>query len=782
VSGTKIEADPTWELLCAEAVTSQMDALIKESEGVIAQKDVENVHRMRVASRRVRAALDTFEDCLPADHAGSWRKDIRRITRVLGAARDADVQIGFLNGVTPSSGPDQSFGIKLILTLKEKERADLQPPLVDAFKGLERKGRLAEMLSYFKREKERLSSTGAPKRSSAAYEKAWERVHVSVEELVEHEQYVHQEGAIAEHHAMRISAKRLRYALELVRSLFDDTLEEEISKIKELQDVLGELHDCDVWVQDLGKMMDALRKRQIKLPKGLTVKKVEPGIAFLRKDRSDQRKGTYHRFVELWDSLVEERFIDSLLRKVENAADQTTDLTSKAIEQLVNDPGTKVAVVGDIHGNLQALEAVLKDAKRRGAEVVLNTGDLLGYGANPEESAKLLRSLPSISVIGNYDLKVFRIHDRRELLPDGKSKDKMLSFTWAYDHVTPSTRAWLRSLPKEVRMEVGGTRLLMTHGSPDSMDEHLGPETPVKRLEDIARGADAGLIIMGHSHRSMFRTVQGTKFLNPGSVGRSDDGDPRASYALLRLSPFQASLHRVAYDVEGAVRAVKEAGLPKDFARMIREGRAYDQVTGKREISKVDHETGLAMSWKVARSYLGDDPHIEQVTRLSKLLFDCLSERMKLGKEDRYWLECAAILHDIGWSEGRVGHHKTSLRMILEEEELPFDRNERRAIGSVARYHRKALPDPDHAHYSNLSKKDKKRVVALAALLRVADSLDGSHNAKIKTIRCQITPDKLILHCGAKGSLEMEERGALKKGDLLKKAFGLDLEIRVEVM
>jgi len=777
----RTEADPTWMLLCADATTNQIESLMRESEGVIAQRDVENVHRMRVASRRVRAALDTFEDCMPSDRAGSWRKDIKRITRALGAARDADVQIEFLKAVLPSSGPKEAPGIGLALTLKTKERADLQSPLVKVIRGLEERGLLTEMLDHFKAERERALKAEVPQRSPTALEKAWERAHVKVEELVEHEAYVHQEEAVAEHHAMRISAKRLRYALEMVRPLFDGGLAEEIAQIKKLQELLGELHDCDVWVQDLEKMLGALRDGDLELPKGASAKKIEHGMVFLLQDRSRRRKETYPQFVEFWDALIKKGSIESLLRKLEAAADQTVDLTPKAIELLVSEPGTKVAVIGDVHGNLQALEAVLRDAERRGARVILNTGDLLGYGASPEGAARLLRSRPSISIIGNYDLKVFRIHDRKELWPGDKSKDKLLSFEWAFDHISPSTRAWLRSLPKEVRMEVGGRKLLMVHGSPDSMDEHLGPDTPENRLEDIAEGAGADLIIMGHSHRSMSRMVQRTRFLNPGSVGRQDDGDPRASYALLQLHPFRASLHRVSYDMKGAARAIKEAGLPKQFAKMVLEGRAYDRVVGRREGKKLDHEPALKKVWQVARSYLGEDPHTDQVARLSMMLFDCLSDHMGLGKEDRFWLECAAILHDIGWTEGRSGHHKTSLRMILEEEALPFDRNERRAVGSIARYHRKALPNERHAHFSSLSKKDKKRVVGLAAILRVADALDCSHAVKVRNLRCQLSSDKIILHCSATGDLELEEMEALKKGDLIRKATGLDLELHWEV-
>jgi putative phosphoesterase len=775
----RTEPDPSWRRLWSEASVDHMEGMMREGEGVIAQDDVENVHRMRVASRRARAALDTFEDCLPPEKVGSLRKEIRRITRALGAARDADVQIGFLAEILPSKGPKEAPGIKLVLRWKTQERAKLQAPLVRALRGLEERGLLFQMLEHFRTERDSLRKQGVPGRSPAAYENAWRRVRGKMEELLEHEGYVHQEGAIEEHHAMRISAKRLRYALEMVGELFDDRLEMEISRIKKLQDLLGDVHDCDVWIQEMDRLILDLRQGKLELPQGMSPKLVRPGLVFLREDRSKRRREAYREFVELWDSMAAEGFLDSLLRRLEAAAEQTEDLASKAIEALTADPGIKIAVIGDVHGNLQALEAVLRDAERRGCRVLLNTGDMLGYGADPEQVASLLRSKPCISVIGNYDLKAFRIHDHKDLWPGDKSKDKLLAFEWAYEHISPATRAWLRSLPQELRMEVGGLRLLMVHGSPDSMDEHLGPETPERRLEEIADAAGADLVIMGHSHLPMSRKVKGVRFLNPGSVGRPDDGDPRASYALLQLSPLRASLHRVRYDVKAAARAIKDAGLPKRFAKMIIEGRAYDRVAEK-EGKKAGHDSALSKAWKVARSYLGKDPHTDQVTRFSMVLFDCLAGRLDLSERDRFWLECAAVLHDIGWSEGRRGHHKASLRLILEEDALPFDREERRAIGCIARYHRKAPPDPSHAHYSNLGRKEKRKVASLAAILRVADALDCSHDMKVRSLRCRLAPDKLVLLCTAASGLEMEEREVLKKGDLLREVAGLEIEVRRE--
>lgn len=778
------DADPSWKLLCTDALLELLEALNEEVDGVKAREDLENVHRMRVASRRIRSAMSIFEDCFPPRRFKAWRKEVRGVTRALGEARDADVQIEFLKALKAKVMEEGAPGLELVMRLKQERRDALQEPLVRGLEQMQRRGLISEMEGFLRKERQdALEGRAEDVRSPFTFERASENVRDRTEELVEHEAYVHQEDAIAQHHAMRIAAKRLRYTVEVFRPLFDDGLKEELVWIKKLQELLGDLHDCDVWVADTKDMSKALRKGDLVLPVGVDARKLEPGLAHLRQDRQVERKRIYDQFVVLWERLSEERSLESLQRRMDLAADQTPDLTTKAIGAIVMDPKLKIAVLGDAHGNLQALAAVLRDAKARGAEVLLNTGDFLGYGADPEEVVRLVRSWPSINIIGNYDLKSFRIHERKEAWPERKSEDKLLAFRWAYESITPSSREWLRSLPKEVRLEAGGKRVLMVHGSPDSMDEHLGPETSNDRLKEIAADAEADLVIVGHSHRPMSRMVGKVRFLNPGSVGRQDDGDPRASYAILQLRPFRAKLYRVSYDTEAAAKAVRKAGLPEEFAQMLLLGRSYDFVAGKAEDAGAhDHKKDYETVHQVSRSYLGEDRHSEQVTRLAMQLFDCLKREMRLTEEDGYRLRCAAILHDIGWVEGRIGHHKASLRMILEEEALPFDRTERKVVGSIARYHRKALPSEAHAHYSTLGKKDMRAVERLSAILRVADALDFAHNGRVRSLRCELTSDKIIIHCSATGSLEMEEREALKKGDLIQRVLGRDLELLWDVV
>jgi exopolyphosphatase/guanosine-5'-triphosphate,3'-diphosphate pyrophosphatase len=102
-------------------------------------------------------------------------------------------------------------------------------------------------------------------------------------------------------------------------------------------------------------------------------------------------------------------------------------------------------------------------------------------------------------------------------------------------------------------------------------------------------------------------------------------------------------------------------------------------------------------------------------------------------------------------------------------------------VGCIARYHRKALPDASHAHFSTLNKADKRKVEALSALLRVADALDCTHASKVGALRCETTSDKIIIHGRVTGVPEMEERDALKKGDLIQRVLGRDLQFLWEV-
>jgi putative phosphoesterase len=246
----------------------------------------------------------------------------------------------------------------------------------------------------------------------------------------------------------------------------------------------------------------------------------------------------------------------------------------------------KVALIGDIHANLPALEAVLAHIQEQGLEKVWNVGDFVGYGAFPDEvvqcfrTEQCLRDADVLSIVGNYDLQVLEFKKNKEKWRKKKHPDKYLAFKWAYENLSKKNRKYLRFLSQQIRVKAKGRRVLLVHGSPDSNEEHLTPETPEKRLRQLAETAKADVIICGHSHRPFAREVDGVWFINTGSVGRPDDGDQRACYAVAQIDSDHVLVqhHRVEYDVDRAVAAIREHKLPEAFAQMILQGRDLDTV------------------------------------------------------------------------------------------------------------------------------------------------------------------------------------------------------------
>ena len=173
-----------------------------------------------------------------------------------------------------------------------------------------------------------------------------------------------------------------------------------------------------------------------------------------------------------------------------------------------------------------------------------------------------------------------------------------------------------------------------------------------------------------------------------------------------------------------------------------------------------------------------DAEHCQQVTRLALRLFDELVPLHQLTTSDRFWLQCAGILHDIGWVEGWQAHHKHTLNIILSAAELRFNSTERYMVASIARYHRRALPNLKHDHFAALKEPDRERVIKLSALLRVADGLDVSHAGYVKDIQCQIKDQQIVLTGFAPAALTLEEKAALSKADLLQEAYHRKLRIR----
>jgi putative phosphoesterase len=438
----------------------------------------------------------------------------------------------------------------------------------------------------------------------------------------------------------------------------------------------------------------------------------------------------------------------------------------------------KVALMSDIHANLPALEAVLEDIRPRGVDAIWNMGDMLGYGAFPDEVVNLIKQEKIQNIIGNYDLKVLKVKQKKDNWKKGVPPEKWIAYSWAYGKLSKSSINYLISLNEEIKLESDGKKILIKHSALDPDEEHLTPDSPDEKFREIASQSGADIIIFGHSHIPFKKKVDGVWFINPGSVGRPGDGDPKASYAIMTFQPkvFHVIHYRVDYDVEKAVSAIREGGLPDIFAEMISEGHSFETAKEEEEKEPVENDV-LKASITLAKSCGYEETHSNQVTRISLNLFDELQPLHELGEKERFLLHNAAIMHDIGWIEGQNKHHKTALKIILEDTSILFDEKERLIVGSIARYHRATLPKKKHAHFSSLDPSEQRSVQVLSSILRVADGLDRTHQSIVKSVLCEVKFDRIIIKCEVTRPSEADRQAALDKGKLMQKVFKRDISI-----
>ncbi len=235
----------------------------------------------------------------------------------------------------------------------------------------------------------------------------------------------------------------------------------------------------------------------------------------------------------------------------------------------------RIVVLGDIHGNLEALGAVLAEAGRSGADLVLHTGDLVGYGPRPNETVDTVRRLGIAGVRGNFDQGA-AWGEPWSGAGGGEARRATAerAIRWTLGRLGYAQRNFLQDLPFSLDRQVGGRRLSLFHASPTDLFLPIEPHTPQFVLEELASGTGADLHLFGHTHSPFHRVVNGRHFINAGSVGRPEDGDPRACMTIVELDGgVSVEFRRIPYDVEATAREIEACGLPEEVARGVRTGR-----------------------------------------------------------------------------------------------------------------------------------------------------------------------------------------------------------------
>jgi len=180
---------------------------------------------------------------------------------------------------------------------------------------------------------------------------------------------------------------------------------------------------------------------------------------------------------------------------------------------------------------------------------------------------------------------------------------------------------------------------------------------------------------------------------------------------------------------------------------------------------------------RLGRRFQFDEAHGALVARLACKLFDDLAPRHRLGPRDRVLLHAASLLHDVGDFVRYEGHHKHSYYLIANSDIMGMTPAERALVANVARYHRKSPPQLDHDNFRALSREDRGKVKALAAILRIADALDREHRGKVTDVAARAEGESLVLEVGGSADRELEEWTVRAKAGLFKEAFGLDIRV-----
>ena len=237
----------------------------------------------------------------------------------------------------------------------------------------------------------------------------------------------------------------------------------------------------------------------------------------------------------------------------------------------------KYVIISDIHGNLEALEAARKEIDRIGPDKILCLGDLVGYGAAPNECVESAREIIDLCVAGNHDfgavgrtdIAYFNMYAREAIL-------------WTAETLKQDVFDYLNGLSLT---EAEGNDILIVHATPREPERWNYIFTHEQALEEFRTFAER-ICFVGHSHQPMIYELMdeetlivnadhvdvmaGRRYLvNVGSVGQPRDGDPRASICLYDTDSGEIGIRRVEYDIEGAKKRINDAGLPAVLANRL---------------------------------------------------------------------------------------------------------------------------------------------------------------------------------------------------------------------
>jgi CHAD domain-containing protein len=287
---------------CARSVAPYIKTLKKSAQNIRKRKNIEDIHDVRVSSRRIRTCLAIFVDCLPSKKAKSWQNEVRKITSAYGRVRDLDVQIDLVTSIIQSV-QDQKLrsGLRRVMLRlrqkrekKQKNTANLTNSILESPVLLEMEAWAESVLANFGQE---------TYKTPELFKLGYKQIQSRLDEFLFYEVFIFDSGRVEELHQMRIAAKRLRYALEVFSDLYDAKTDFAMDTARQTQQYLGEIHDADVWLMFLPKFMEREHQRIIRFyGYSSPFSRIRAGIEYLIENRRKERARLYNQFIKDWQN------------------------------------------------------------------------------------------------------------------------------------------------------------------------------------------------------------------------------------------------------------------------------------------------------------------------------------------------------------------------------------------------------------------------------------------------------------------------------------------------
>ncbi len=237
----------------------------------------------------------------------------------------------------------------------------------------------------------------------------------------------------------------------------------------------------------------------------------------------------------------------------------------------------RMAILGDIHGNIEALKAVYDAAISNKVEKIYHLGDLGGYAPFVNEVVDFLIEHRIEGVQGNYDEAVANDREHCGCKYEDPLQAEMatMSFEWTKKYATQRTKDYMKGLPFEIAFSVHNKRVKIFHATPIKNNLYWHYDRDKDFFLKMAMKADADIMIYGHTHIPYRKDIDNKIFINAGSVGRPKDGDPRACLCIVDITPdnVETEFLRISYNIEKTVSAIIKSGMPLYFAEKLRSGK-----------------------------------------------------------------------------------------------------------------------------------------------------------------------------------------------------------------